>query len=258
MKTKLWTTLISLCVMFAIFNAGLAEGAGTGTLKFTFKYKDPTTGVDTNVGSAFIYLHNATKPPPLEKFFSKADQILWGSLGDGSYSTTGVPEGTYYIRINQRANPANQNSAGSLGPPQIGDLTWMQTAPVTIIAGQTLDLGTLYAVPFAFTPITITGTVRSWNGGSPLAGRYVRAQTRSCSDTDYCGPVKDLALQPTDANGKYTLILRDPGTYYLYTSACLSDEYREYTGNVCPATAAPGPVKVKIKDNITVDFVVYR
>jgi hypothetical protein len=199
----------------------------------------------------------------MEKFFSKADQILWGSLGTGSYSTS-VPEGTYYIRINQRMT-LPKTSAGSLGPPQAGDLTWMQTAPVTIVAGQTLNLGTLYAIPFGPAPITITGTVKNQNG-APLAGRYVRAQTAPCLDdgspgvnnVNQCGPVKDLALQPTDVNGKYTLVLRDPGTYYIYTSPCLTVDHDDYTGNRCNySPASINPVMVKIRDVKTVDLVAY-
>jgi hypothetical protein len=260
MKTIRCAVLLFTCMLLTMLTASLAE-AGTGTLKFTFKYKDPGTGVTTNVGKAFAYLHVATKPPPMEKYFTRADQILWGSLGNGSYNIINVPEGTYYIRINQRMT-LPQTTQGSFGPPQAGDLTWMQTAPITIVAGQTLDLGTLYATPFGPAPITITGTVKN-SSGAPLAGRYVRAQTEPCiadgynNDINQCGPVKDLALQPTDANGKYTLVLRDPGTYYLYTSPCLTNVYDAYTGNRCHYSAAPNPVLVKIRDVKTVDIIAY-
>ena len=235
-----------------------------GTLKFTLKSKDPATGITSSVLRAFTYLHAATKPPPMERYFARADYIF-GPAGasDGSYIVTGVPAGSYYIRLNQRADVAQQTSDGSLGPPENGDLTWMQTAPVTITAGQTLDLGMLYANPFASAPITITGTVRN-SGGVPLKGRYVRAQTVPCYDDGYngninqCGPVKNLALQPTDANGKYTMQLKDPGVYYIYTSPCISTDYQDYTGNVCRYTAAPSnPVMVKIRDTKTVDLIAY-
>ena len=257
MKTKQRAALILFFAMLTIFSVGLAEAA-TGTLKYTFKYKDPTTGAISNLPSGFVYLHDATKPPPMEKFFSKADYINMSSFGNGNYSDPSVPAGTWYIRITQR-------KAGNkpLGPPEYGDYTWMQTAPITIVAGQTLDLGTLYAVPFAPAPITITGTVKN-SSGAPLAGRYVRAQTVPCLEDGYsdnvnqCGPVKDLAQQPTDANGKYTLVLRDPGAYYIYTSPCLTVDHDDYTGNRCRYTPAPGnPVIVKIRDVKTVDMVAY-
>ncbi len=232
--------------------------AGTGTLKANFKYKDPATGIIQNLTYGYIYLHDATKPPPMEKFFSKADYILGPSGSDGSF-TVSVPEGTYYIRITRRKVTA---PVRPYGPPEEGDYTWMQTIPITITANTTVDLGTKYAYPFSNTPITVTGTVMSQNG-TPLAGRYVRAQTEPCYDDGYnyninqCGPVKFLALQPTDANGKFTLQLRDPGTYYIYTSPCITADHDQYTGNRCTYTAAPGPVTVVRGDNKTVNMVVY-
>ncbi|RII26827.1 MAG: hypothetical protein CXR31_10510 [Geobacter sp.] len=256
MKTKQWATLVSSCVMVLMLTVGLAEAAN-GTLKYTLKYKDPTTGVETNLTRGYVYLHDATKPPPMEKYFTKADYVNMASFGNGTYSDPNVPAGTWYIRITQR-----KGAVKAYGPPEAGDYTWMQTAPITITAGSTLDLGTLYAYPFAAAPITITGTVKSQTG-APVAGRYVRAQTEPCRDDGYnydinqCGPVKLLALQPTDANGTYTLQIKDPGTYYLYTSPCITADYLPYTGNRCEYTAAPAnPVTVKIRDVKTVDMVV--
>jgi len=259
MKTKLWAVLVSLFATTTIFSAGLAEA--NGTLVGTFLYKDPTTGVVQNLVSGFFYLHNATKPAPMEKFFTQADFIL----GPGNYNTgrtsVSVPEGTYYIRFTQRK--VIQGAYRPYGPPEPGDLTWMQTLPITISTNKTLDLGTqLYAYPFATAPIKITGIVTS-AGGVPLAGRYVRAQTEPCHDDGYnydinqCGPVKNLALQPTDTNGNYTLILRNPGTYYIYTSPCISASYKQYTGNVCQYRGAPGPVTVKLGDTLTVNLLAY-
>ena len=263
MKTKRWAMLTLICAVTIFYSAGLVEAAN-GTLNVRFKYKDPTTGVERFLSNGFLYLHSATKPPPMEKFFSKADYIgsTFTTYATGQPIPQSIPEGTYYIRITQRANvpPTDPNK---LGPPQTGDFTWSQTAPITIVAGQILDLGTIYAIPFGSSPITITGTVRN-TSGAPLSGRYVRAQTVPCLADGYnnninqCGPVKDLALQPTDANGKYTLVLRDPGTYYIYTSPCISTDTREYTGNVCTYTPAPtNPVTVKIRDTKTVDMVGY-
>ncbi len=246
--------LFALMITFSVCPAG----ADTGTLKANFKYKDPASGAIQNLSNGYIYLHEATKPPPMEKFFSKADYILGPSGADGSF-TVSVPAGTYYIRITRRK--VVLGPPRPYGPPEEGDYTWMQTPPITVTANTTTDLGTKYAYPFAIAPITITGTVNSQNG-VPLAGRYVRAQTEPCYQDGYnnninqCGPVKFLALQPTDANGKYTLQLRDPGTYYIYTSPCLTTEHDQYTGNRCTFTAAPGPVTVMRGDNKTVNMVV--
>ena len=245
--------------MLIFFSVNLAQA---GTLTFSFKYRDPATNVESNLNDGFVYLHNASKPPPMEKFFSKADYILSGNFGNGNYSIN-VPDGTWYIRITQRKVIGGATRPN--GPPEEGDYTWMQTSPITLVTGQTspLTLGTLYAYPFGSSPITITGTVRN-SAGAPLAGRYVRAQTVPCYDDgannniNQCGPVKNLALQPTDANGRYTLQLKDPGTYYIYTSPCISADYQDYTGNVCHYTPAPSnPVTVKIRDTKIVDLVVY-
>lgn len=261
MTTKRWAALFSLCALLMMFTAGLAEAAGTGTLKYAFKYKDPATGVETGLPYGFVYLHDATKPPPMEKFYSKADFIDCKSYGNGTYVNPDIPAGTYYIRITQR-NPLKGYTEPK-GPPRVGDYTWFQTTPITITAGQTLDLGTKYAYFYSSSPITITGSVKTQNG-VPLAGRYVRAQSQPCYSDGYnyninqCGPDKHIALTPTDANGKYTLELRDPGTYYLYTSPCLTDQHFQYTGNRCGYTAAPAPITVQVGDSTTTDFVVYQ
>jgi len=260
MKKIHWVILMSLCAMLTMFSVGMAEAA-TGTLKYSFKSKDPVTGVVTNLSTGFLYLRDASKPPPMEKFFSKADYINLASLGNGNYSDSNVPVGTWYIRITQRKTTGA--TTRPLGPPQEGDYTWSQTVPITIVAGQTLDLGTLYAIPFGSSLMTITGTIKNQRG-EPVAGRFVRAQTEPCLDDGYngninqCGPDKFIALMPTDANGKYVLQLKNPGAYYVYTSPCLTASYDDYTGNRCDYTAAPGgPFIVKLRDTKTVDMVVF-
>lgn len=261
MMTKQLVVLVSLCLLLLMNMVGLAEAAGTGTLKYGFKFKDPATGVETALPYGFVYLHNATKPPPMEKFYSKADFIDCKSYGNGTYVNPNIPAGTYYIRITQR-NPLLGHTEPQ-GPPRVGDYTWMQTTPITITAGQTLDIGTKYAYFYSSSPITVTGTVKTQKG-VPLAGRYVRAQSEPCYKDGYnynvnqCGPDKYIALMPTDADGKYTLELRDPGTYYLYTSPCLTDQYFEYTGNRCSETAAAAPITVKVGDSVNTDFVVWQ
>jgi hypothetical protein len=259
MKMKRWAMLTLICAVTIFYSAGLVEAAD-GTLKVRFKYKDPTTGVEQFLSYGYVYLHSATKPPPMEKYFSKADYLgtTMTNYPAGQPISQFIPEGTYYIRVTQRATaPYTQ-----LGPPKAGDYTWSQTAPITIVAGQTLDLGTVYALPFGPSPITITGTVKNQNG-VPVAGQYVRAQTEPCftdgsnNNINQCGPAKFLALKPTDVNGKYTLQIKDPGAYYVYASPCLTADHDDYTGNRCTYTAAPGPVIVKIRDTKTLDMVVF-
>ncbi len=261
MTTKQWATLFSLFALLTMFAAGLAEAAGTGTVRYAFKYKDTATGVEKKLLNGHMYLHDASKPPPMEKFYSRADFIGRNSpYADGNYFNE-VPAGTYYIRITERKVVGNTTAFNRQGPPQYGDYTWFQTTPITVIAGQTLDLGTKYAYPYSSSPITISGTVKTQKG-IPLTGRFVRAQTEPCYDDGYnnninqCGPNKFIALQPTDAAGKYTLELREPGTYYLYTSACLTPDHFEYSGNRCAYTQAAAPLTVQVGDKKTTDFVV--
>jgi hypothetical protein len=231
------TALIAAWMVAGLLCAGAAQ-AGTGTLTGVLRYVDPATNVDQGLSDAYVYIRSAAVSPPLEKFFSKPDYVLGPSV-NGGFSVT-VPEGTYYVRLLRRQTVT---PGGQYGPPEDGDLTWFNQGTVTVAAGATVDLGTRYAAPFYIYPVTITGIISNSTG--PFAGRYVRAQTVPCYEDGYdsnvneCGPNKYLATQKTDSNGRYTLYLRDPGTYYIYTSACLTTAYNLYTGNKCPETAGP-------------------
>jgi len=235
-------TLFSLFVLMAVIAAGVAEA---GTLTLTFKYKN-SAGVEQPLSYSYVYLRNAANEPPMEKFFSPADLISPPSTSTGVVTITNVPEGNYYIRATRR----NPLASRPLGPPEPGDYMWNQTEPITITAGTT-NLGIKYAWIFGSAPITISGTVKNWSG-TPLAGRYVKATIEPCIQdgyggalTNYCGPEKHLALQRTDANGNYTLFLRDPGTFYIYESTCLGDKHQEYSGNACIGYST-GPVTVNM------------
>src|SRR6266498_3670694 len=102
MKMRQLAAFISFCAMLTMLSVGLAEAAN-GTLSATFKYRDPATGLDQNLNYGYIYLHDATKNAPMEKFFSRADYILGGpaSTSNGKI-TVNVPAGKYYIRLLQR------------------------------------------------------------------------------------------------------------------------------------------------------------
>ncbi len=265
MKARNSIFLFWLVAGAIIVSSGPAQAAN-GTLQVSFRYTDPATSAVQNLVYGYIYLRNAANPAPMEKFFSKADYILGGPAAnhnDGNY-TVSVPAGNYYIRLTQRK--VVSGALRPYGPPEAGDLTWFQTTPITITAGATLNLGTVNANPFGST-ITITGTVKNYSG-TPLAGRMVRAQVVPCYTDGYngnvnqCGPVKLMALLPTDANGKYMLQLRDPGTYYLYTFSSW-DQNANYNppaiaGTPYPSyTIGPQPLTVKSGDNITAEIVTY-
>ena len=224
-----WIALCSFIIVMTISSNSLA--GGSGTLTVTFKYKD-NSGFEQPLPSAYVYLHDASKKPPLEKFFVNTPYIFGPSSPSGWISAS-VPEGSYYIRITKR-DPLSGNT-NKLGPPEPTDYTWSQTTPITISANVTTNLGIIYA---DFLPITVTGAITN-SSGVPVAGLYVRAQTEPCYTDGYnnnvnkCGPVKFLALQRTGADGRFTIKLRDPGTYYIYESSCLSDTGQQYTGNPC-------------------------
>lgn len=250
------TALVAISVLLSVQFAQ----AGSGTLKGTFKYKDPNTGIERILTYGYVYLHSTSKPPPMEKYFSKADYVL--GMTSGSPFSISVPEGTYYMRLLQRKVVGS--TTRPYGPPETGDYTWFQTSPITITAGGVLDIGTKYATPFMAFPITLRGTVHT-QMGVPMPGRYVRAQTEPCVKDGYdnninqCGPAKYLAQQPTDADGKYTMYLKSAGTYYIYTSPCLTTANSTYTGNNCPEEPSGGVVvNVSIGDDKALDVTLYR
>ena len=249
-----WIALCSFVIVMTISSNSLA--GGSGTLTVTFKYKD-NSGFEQPLSGAYIYLHEASKKPPLEKYFVNTPYIYGISSPTGFIGVI-VPEGRYYIRITKR-DPLSGNT-NKLGPPEPTDYTWSQTTPITISANVTTNLGVIYADPL---PITVTGVITSYFSGVPVAGRYVRAQTVPCYDDGYndnvnqCGPVKFLALQRTGADGRFTIKLRDPGTYYIYQTNCLSNYGVEYTGNPCMGWYG-GTVTVNSGETKTLNIVTYQ
>jgi hypothetical protein len=248
-----WISFCSFIMIMALSSNSLA---GSGTLTVTCKYKD-NNGVEQPLSSAYVYLHDASKKPPMEKYFVNTPYIFGPSSPSGVI-TASVPEGSYYIRITKR-DPQSGNT-NKLGPPEPTDYTWNQIAPITISANATTNLGIKFADAL---PITLTGTVTNSSSHAPVAGRYVRAQTEPCYTDGYnnnvnqCGPVKFMALQRTDADGRYTLKLRDPGTYYIYQSSCLRNYGDQYTGNPCMGDYS-GSVTVNSGDTQTLNIITYR
>lgn len=250
-----WFTGISMLVFISLLFTGMAEA--NGYLRFKFHLKN-SNGTETILPYAFVYLQDGTKDPPLEKFFRNTS-YYWGSYGASDSYGVSVPAGTYYIRITQR-NPLPNGRLQAEGPPRPGDYTWRQVVPITITDNAVIDLGTIYAGIFGQT-ITVSGTVHA-SSGAPVAGKYVRAQSVPCYTDGYnyninrCGPDKYLALQQTDAAGNYTLLLRTPGTYYMYISSCLGDEHQEYIGNQCTGTQG-GTITVQTGDTKNLNMIAY-
>jgi hypothetical protein len=254
---KKWGILFLPFVLIAVFAAGAAEGAGT--LKLTFKYKN-SAGVVQPLAYAYVYLRDGSTEPPVEKFFSPPSYVL-GPTDSNGRITASVPEGNYYIRVTRR-NPMG-GTVRPLGPPENGDYTWNKASTIAISTNTITDLGTKYAWLFGSAPITISGTVKTY-AGVPLAGRIIKATIEPCiqadgyygTPTNSCGPEKHIAFHRTDANGNYTLFLREPGTFYIYESQCLGDQHQEYSGNPCIGSGT-GPVTVNAGENKVVNFTGY-
>ncbi|RPI37983.1 MAG: hypothetical protein EHM54_01705 [Nitrospiraceae bacterium] len=261
---KQWLTLVSLCLLATLL-VGVAEGAGSLTV--TFKDKN-----GSSLANAYVYLRSSANQPPMEKYFTPADLILGPSGANGTINATGIPEGNYHIRITRR-NPLG-GASRPLGPPEEGDYTWYQARPITISTNQMTNLGTKVAYSFGSSQMSISGTVTQYGSGAPLADRYVRLQIGQCIEGSYptwesedpdpslwvetnmCNGRswgKKLALQRTDADGKYTMFLREPGTYYIYESTCLGDYHQEYEGNPCTGYGT-GPVTINAGEHKTVNF----
>lgn len=259
--------LLLIFILAGALFSGLAEGNGTVTV--IFKNKDEVTGTETPLDNAYIYLRPASQDSPRKMYYTPAAFVLGPSDANGVISAS-VPEGEYHIRIARR-NPLGPVPR-PLGPPEASDYSWHQTDPITISTGTVTDLGTKMAHSYgAVVPsITISGTVVDYLG-SPAPGRYVRAQSTQCIlanysspdpaewvDSNHCGPDKHLALGRTDANGKYTLFLKDPGTYWIYGSTCLGDQHQPWLGNPCVGTqAGPLPITVGAGDKKTLNFWTY-
>ncbi len=246
-------TIIAVISAITFMLSGNAAAAD-GTLRVTFKYKND--GAEEALSSAYLYLQNGNQSPPMEKYFKNADYIFGPSDSSGRISAS-VPEGMYYMRLTKRSPLA---SPEPLGPPEAGDYTWTDYRLVNITAGTVTDLGTKYAFLFREDHIQITGTLTNSNG-EPLTNRYVKAQIEPCIEADgyygiasnSCGPVKFPAQQRTDAEGKYTLLLNEPGTYYIVVSTTLGDKHQRYQGNSSSTGWYMGPITVEGGDKIVLN-----
>ncbi len=222
--------------------ATTGSAQGTGIVTVTAKYID--NGIEKPLENAYLYLHDSTrKPHPQQSVFNKPHYVLGPSDSSGKISQR-VAAGTYVVRITKRNDTS---TATDVGAPQSRDYTWKPSTTITITANATTDLGTAYASLYSPSTV-ITGTV-TLQTGELQAGRYIRAVDTPCLTVDgyiydlqQCGSNKPAAVKRTDANGQFTLELKDPGTFYIYTSTCRGGEgcTGEFAGSV---TAQSGETK---------------
>jgi len=259
--------LNKLAIFFSCITALIAFSGGTadanGTLKITFKSNDGTP-----MSYTYLYLRDGNAAPPMEKYLSMADSI-YGPFSNGNVSVS-VPAGTYKVRVTRRGSTPLTRP---YGPPILEDYTWSPHASITITDGVTTNLGTQYAGTFGTSAIVISGTVLNSTTGAPLVGKYIRAQSQPCIEgyfphyyaddyanymdmwvePNHCGPDKYMAQAQTDANGNYTIFLRNAGTYYIIESNQIygEDKWQEITGNRSVTGWEVGPITVNVGDQIT-------
>ena len=240
--------------VYAVTNANnglVVDFNPEGTITATFLLD--SDGVTTPLTNAYIYLQKGSQLPPREQYYENAQYILGPSDANGNLSVN-VPAGAYYVLIRQEsgshyAGTSCYNYYGAFcsyyGPPVPGDYVWHSGSPAITVAGaQTVNLGTVYASIFG-QPMTVSGTVKGASG-KPLAGWAVKAATVPCESGNWayahsfneCGAVKYPAW--TDANGNYTITIKDPGTYYVYASPALNFANTNYPGGYPTCTTAVG------------------
>ncbi len=245
-----------------------AQSGSNGMLTATLLYQD-AGGVVHPIDNAYAYLQGGNQLSPREKYFRNAPYIV-GPTNANGYISASVPAGTYHLRLLRRAPLGTTPAQSQLyGPPRAGDYTWNFVGPtVSIGAGKAVNFGAAYASTFG--PITITGRVYNSSTGQAKAGWYVKASTQQCQDVEsceYCGGPQYYISDPnancgtkypaqnlTDANGNYTIKLKNPGTYYIYAcqnpgtchglcwqGACNAGGYGTGSGgNIAPITVGKG------------------
>jgi hypothetical protein len=243
---KLILSLFFAFVFSNLLAAGTVEA--NGSLSVTFKLRNPD-GTEQGLQNAYVYLRNGAEPPPMERFFSQPAYIFGPTNAAGQLSVN-VPPGDYFVRVTKRKN----TNGSQYGPPAPGDHSWTPVLPIKITSGLTTNLGTQYAENFGV-PIRISGVVKHVRFGNVLANRYVRAQSEPCIQGDQntwpnqCGPDRFPAQLKTGANGAYTILLKNPGVYYLSVSQFLGPN--SYTlGGI-------GPISVSAGDDLKFDILSY-
>ncbi|MDA8087954.1 MAG: IPT/TIG domain-containing protein, partial [Nitrospiraceae bacterium] len=230
MKKRLAVSLLlALVASLFVWNA---KAEGDGTLKVTFLYMD-SGGVIHPLDNAWVYLQDAAQLNPImEKYFRYTPFVFGPTDANGSLSVS-VPDGVYRVRITRRAPlSATPTQNQAFGPPRPGDYTWYLKGFLTVTDGAVIDLGTVYAGLFD-TPssISISGQVMD-SSGAPLPGWFVMATDEPCIAKSGCSGTKYPALLLTDANGNYTINLRNPGTYFVYASPIVGAQGDPASGQI--------------------------
>jgi hypothetical protein len=146
----------------------------------------------------------------------------------GTYTTTGLADGSYFVRTTNNLGYVNQLHSGL---PCAPTCTVTAGTPVAVTAPN------LTTVDFHLTlGARISGTVTDDNGSAPIGG--VTVQLFSSSGVSLVGA-------STAANGTYTLNGLAPGTYFLRTFntlGYLDEAYNDIVCLSCPLTTTGVPI----------------
>ena len=111
-----------------------------------------------------------------------SNQYVMGTVinsANGTYSITGIPEGTYYLRTWNNGAPYLNEWWASL----LSSVSCSGARTFTVSSGDTIS-----ALNFQLDPgVTISGTVTATTGGDPIANVCVTAFSSRCWTTDSVG-----------------------------------------------------------------------
>lgn len=202
----------SLLLMLLLVSPCSAAEEGTGLITGTWitKKYGPMAG-------AQVLLFNVAKgPPPASHKYLRLPDAGGAVDADGKFEVR-VPAGKYYLVMRKRLDPA------SAGPPQEGDPQYYARlkngTPKTyaVKAGKTTNVGRIIeATPYHREKVVIAPGTTGIEGmvtddkGHPVAGVRVLAY-------DSAGMVgmPRYASDMTERDGKYFLLVSEPGSYYL-------------------------------------------
>ena len=161
---------------------------------------------------------------------------------NGTYSITGVPVGTYYLRTWNNGAPYMDEWWAS--PSSSVNCTGAQT--VTVSAG-----GSITGKNFQLdSGGTISGTVYQSDGVTPVTGQ--RIQVRAMSG-DPCGSHQEIGHGWTDSsNGTYTIGGLPAGTYYLWTNNYGANYTNEWWASPASTTDCTGAQTVTVSAGGTI------
>lgn len=200
-----------LLMLFPVFPCSAAEeGTGVITGSWITKKYGPMAG-------AQVLLFDVAKgPAPASHKYLRLPDAGAPVDADGKFQVR-VPAGKYYLVMRKRLDPA------SAGPPQEGDPQYYarlrngKPKVMTVRAGKTTNVGKITeAIPYHREKVVIAPGTTGIEGvvaddqGHPVAGVRVLAY-------DSAGMVgmPRYASDMTGKDGKYFLLVNEPGSYYL-------------------------------------------